>query len=281
MNTISYCEILHVFCDNEEKNTDIIKKSMLDAGYTSLQRIYVGSNFCCRYFLKYIASTVERLAKIKSVSEGDFIKLTLCVPVFSELYLEQGKTTIQTLINEYSDIIDEVTVNDYGMLDFVCNIGMVKVNVGRMLNKDARDVRYDEYFNTSKTPSICTLNDTILNRYDINCIELDLTNRFLNLSSCKYDVAVYAPYCFATVGNICEYAGVSMPVEKKFRANYICGYNCAQMSMDYETPYGEKYLKIGRTVFFKVEDYSISSEKPVRLIYEPFDLFKPGRNNDE
>ena len=31
--------------------------------------------------------------------------------------------------------------------------------------------------------------------------------------------AIYYPYCYATVGNVCEIAAINMPLDKKFRPN--------------------------------------------------------------
>ena len=181
----------------------------------------------------------------------------------------------------YKDYIDEVTVNDYGMLEYVGKITKVGVNIGRMMNKDTRDIRHDEYYNLSHIPTVSTLTSSVLSAYSPLLYELDITNRFMDLTQSELNFALYFPYCFATVGNICEYAGISVGIDKKFRANSSCKFNCTQTSIDYENPYGDRYLKIGRTVYFNVDDFSINSQKPYRLVYEPFGMFKPGEQNDE
>jgi hypothetical protein len=212
---------------------------------------------------------------LKDVLADGGYKVTLCVPMFSERYLEAGKASVVNLINGYKDIIDEVTVNDYGMLEFCAGLG-VKINVGRLLNKDTRDIRHDEYYNRSHVPTVATLERSVLSSYDINSNELDLTNRFLEVSGVPGIPAIYAPFVFATVGNVCEYAADELPINKKFRANYDCGYACTRISIDYENQYGNKYLKIGKAVFFDVSDYTVISDKPYRLIYEPFAEYRPG-----
>jgi hypothetical protein len=116
----------------------------------------------------------------------------------------------------------------------------------------------------------------ILKNFSVNLYEFDLTNRFLDFNGVTEDFAVYYPYVFATVGNVCEFAGVSLPSEKKFRANYVCGYDCVKFSTTYLNPEGEEYLKVGKTTYFKVDDFTIKADKNYRLIYQPFDLFRPG-----
>ena len=275
-NAISFCELLHVLSDTPIENKKIVVAAQTSAKFNTIERLYIGSNFCSRYFIKYAKLSMQRIANLFQFVEYSNLKITLCVPIFSESYLKVGKSIVVELLKQYGNYIDEVTVNDYGMLEYIRAIANVDINIGRMMNKDTRDIRHDEYFNLSHIPTVSTLTSSVVSEYSPLFYELDITNRFIDLSVSDLNFALYFPYCFATVGNICEYAGISVGIDKKFRANSSCNFNCTQTSIDYENPYGDKYLKIGRAVYFKVDDFSIISQKPYRLVYEPFDMFKPG-----
>lgn len=273
---ISFCELLHILSDRAIENEKLVVAAQKAAKFDTIDRLYIGSNFCSRYFIKYAKATMEKISKLCQLAAYSHLKITLCVPIFSESYLFVGKEIILELLQQYSNYIDEVTVNDYGMLEYISTSSAISINIGRMLNKDTRDIRHDEYFNQSHIPTISTMTASVLDKYKPSLYELDITNRFIDLSNNNYNFAIYFPYCFATVGNICEYAGISARIEKKFRANSECNFDCTQTSINYENPYGDRYLKVGRAVYFKVDDFSIISQKPYRLIYEPFDMFKPG-----
>jgi len=278
INALSFCELLHIFGSDGQKNKNVILEAEQAAGFGSASRFYLGSNFCSRYFIKYTEAALSGLADIL---RGDEISVTLCVPMFSERYLDTGKKLVRRLLAEYSDIIDEVTVNDFGMLDYITECEKIKVNIGRLLNKDTRDIRHDDYYNRTHVPTVATHKNSVFSGYEINSHELDLTNRFLDVSSVPGIPAIYAPFVFATVGNVCEYASDALPITKKFRANYDCGFACTKLSIDYENQFGNKYLKIGKAVFFDVLDYTVTSDKPYRLIYEPFAKFRPGEYRHE
>ena len=279
-NCISFCELLHIFTGNVERDSETLLVAKKRAGFTNYDRLYLGSNFCSRYFIKYAETALDSVAKTVD-SECGALKVTLCVPVFSQLYLEEGKKVILKLLNAYSNLIDEITVNDFGMLEFASKLNNVKLNVGRMMNKDTRDIRYAEYFNVARKPEVFTLTNSVLKNYDINFYEHDVTNRVIDILNVKENVSIYYPYAFATVGNICEYAGVSLPIEKKFRSNYYCAYDCVRFVNEYRNDYGNEYIKVGKTSYFKVDDFIVKADKPYRLVYEPFDALKPKGGKNE
>lgn len=273
INCISFCELLHLFTGNVRRDSETLKVAKKSAGFNDVSRLYLGSNFCSRYFLKFVEIALDGVAKTLK-DECGALKVTLCVPVFSQSYLDGAKKLIISILEKHADMIDEITVNDFGMLEFATKLNNVKVNVGRMMNKDTRDIRYAEYFNTSHKPEVFTLTNSLFKNYAVNTYEFDLTNRFVDFRGVNEEYAVYYPFTYATIGNICEYAGVSLPIEKKFRANYHCAYDCVRFLNAYRTREGDEYVKIGKTTYFKVDDFIIKSDKPYRLIYEPFLAFQ-------
>ncbi|MBO5712611.1 MAG: hypothetical protein J6R88_00200 [Clostridia bacterium] len=264
---------MHLFTEDDNHNSKLLSVATESAGFDKTERLYVGSNFCSRYFLKFIEGVLKGISKLSEVKNGA-LKITLCVPVFSQLYLFDAKKLITSILNTY-DCIDEVTVNDFGMLEFAKQLNNVKINVGRMMNKDARDIRYDGYFNLSHKPEVFTLENSALKNYNVNVYEFDVTNRYVDFLGVNENFAVYYPYVFATVGSICEYAGVSLPIEKKFRANYHCAYDCVRFINYYHNEFNDEYAKIGKTSYFINSNFVIKADKPYRMVFEPFDAFLP------
>ncbi len=279
MRAISFCELLHLFTGDSLASEEIINKSIKKAGFESTDRLYVGSNFCCRYFLRYAEKALDNIATLKKAAVFSHIKTTLCLPIFSQRYLESGKKLIPVLLKKYADFIDEVTVNDYGMLVFAQSFKGVKINVGRLMNKDVRDIRHSEYYNAGHTPSAVGLSSSVLDGFEISRYEFDLTNRFLDFKDFGKEIAVYAPYVYATTGLVCEFGSARKDVSQKFRANSDCNFDCTVVCNQYKTGMGEEYVKIGRTVYFKIDDYVVTAKSGYRLIYEPFDLFLPVESN--
>ncbi len=280
-NAISFCELLHVFSDDVSQNEKLIGNVCKVAELTDVDRLYIGSNFCGRYFVKFTESAVKKVVALTDSETFCNLKITLCVPIFSQSVLSDGVSVVARLLQQYQAVIDEVSVNDYAMLDYISKNFDVKINVGRMLCKDTRDQRHDEYFNVSHVPATDTLTSSVLSQYNVFCYDADLTNRFIDVSGSTLNYAFYYPYCFATVGNICEFAGIDFAIEKKFRANSPCAFSCTHVSIDYENSFGDKYLKLGRAVYFSVSDFSVNAQKPCRMVYEPFDMFKPGEQKSE
>ncbi len=267
-NCVSFCDLAHLI---KSDVSDVVDRCAHQAGYDHIVRIYLGSNFCSRYFLHYADDVFEKVtAYLKAYPE---IKITLAVPIFSEDCLEDGKKKIQSLMRKYGDVIDEITVNDYGAYLFVkgkkiCN----KINVGRLLNKDVRDIRYPDYFNKSHKPDFVGVESPFFESSEINYFEIDPTNRFIDIREVKEHVAVYFPYCYVTVGGICEFASIPYPIEKKFRPNMKCAHSCDSVIVTYKNNFGNEYVKTGRAVYTKVTDLSVYADGDYRRIYEPIDV---------
>lgn len=267
-NCVSFCDLAHFA---EADVSAAVERCAKQAGYDNVARIYLGSNFCSRYFLHYADRICEQVASyLKTCPE---VKVTLVLPIFSEACLDEGKKKIRDLLCRYGDAIDEVTVNDYGAYLFVKQEKLCgKINVGRLLNKDVRDVRYPDYFNRPHTPDFVGVASPFFAGGEINCYETDPTNRFIDLRGVKERVAVYFPYCFVTVGGICEFASVPYPIEKKFRPNMPCAHSCDCVVVVYDNNFGNQYIKSGRAVYTKVNDLNIYADGSYRRIYEPIEL---------
>lgn len=265
---VSFCDLAHLI---KSDVSDMLERCVKQAGYEHLARIYLGSNFCSRYFLHYTDDIFEQVTTyLKAYPE---IKITLVVPIFSESCLEDGKKKIQSLLRKYGDVIDEITVNDYGAYLFVKDEKPCKkINVGRLLNKDVRDIRYADYFNKPHKPNYIGIDSQFFADSEIKYHEIDLSNRFIDLRGVKEHTAVYFPYCFVTVGGICEFASIPYSIEKKFRPNMMCAHSCDSVIVAYKNSFGNEYVKSGRAVYTKVSDFTIYADGDYRMIYEPIEL---------
>lgn len=269
---LSLCEVLIAVYQRDRNYERMIALMCKDAGFDSLSRIYIGSNFCGQYFFNCKINMVQPLVDF---CKKNNIKITLCLPIFSEADIDKAKELIHDAMH-YIDIIDEITVNDYGMLDHISReYPHVKINIGRLLNKESRDARYDEYNKGIYTPHLLSDKNSFVKQYNIHSIEIDPVHKVIDLrENVRQDaiVAVYTPFCYVTVGHVCEYASIPLPPEKKFRPNVHCHAPCTNTFIAYDA--GDvSYAKVGRAVYFRQKDIEIIAPGKYREIYQPFDVF--------
>lgn len=252
---------LKTLCDVFEKNSETI------------ERIYIGSSFCSQYFLKF-----SEYDEVFYYCRERKIPITLTIPVFSEKDLEKGKEKIEKICLEGINIIDEITVNDIGMLAFLQNKSTLRLNLGRLFFKDSRDCRIPDYMNGCLTPALLThLSDDYWSQLRFEGIELDPVNRCIDLSSLngsEYCVGLHTPFCYMTTGNICKFGSIHYPVAQKFRPNLSCGMECTHVIDFYsghvmQTDCDPLLIRIGRTLYFKNESVQAIGRSFNRIIYFP------------
>lgn len=228
-------------------------------------RIYVGSYFCSQFFLAFQFDNLIKFAKDWN------LKLTLVLPVFSEKDLKLAKEKIIKILQNFNSVIDEVTVNDFGMLTYIQSKFDKKVNLGRLFFKDPRDVRVNEYYSQKGNVNILSALKEVIDVSKINYVELDETNMSLGVDDC-FRVAVHTPFCFMTTGNICKYASINKGIEFKFRPNDKCRQECSCIYEHYSEEYNGKHIdlyRLGRTVYSYMTGRS-EVENKKREIYFPF-----------
>lgn len=235
------------------------------------ERIYAGSSFCSQYFL-HIAEWEWLTAECRRRNW----KLTLTLPVFSEKDLDGAKERIRGILCEGADVIDEVTVNDPGMLIWIKENTSLKKNLGRLFFKDPRDVRIRGYDQSETTPALLQKGAyRMLTEEEIHGVELDWTSSCLNLGGCSLDgirVGIHGPLCYMSTGNICKYASLHRKMEQKFRPNSGCSMECAGIYEEYREIFGEKeveFFRFGRTVYYRVDQARVLGAQIDREIYFP------------
>lgn len=253
--------------------SQLVERAMVEAGRSSVERLYAGSNFCSQYFL----NLSERLWRESfELCRREGIPATLIVPVFSQRDLAAGCSLVERLVFSYGDLIDEITVNDVGMLAFCLERFGCALNAGRLFSKVPRDPRYAKLFEERYEVDIPVLLTEVFRCGEVSGIEIDPTHAELSLAQMSglmphIQVGVHVPYCYLTTGAVCEIASASRPVCEKFRPNAPCSLECARCAVGYELPSGTRLLRWGRTVYFDNRACRISEGEDFRMIVSPID----------
>lgn len=260
----------------------MVERAMQGAGYHSIERLYVGSNFCEQYFLRQ----PERLwREAFALCRRESIPATLVLPVFSQKDLAAGKGRIAALLRRYGGDIDEITANDPGMVAFSFEHLDRPLNAGRLLMRTARDPRPVHLAETRCDVGVPTIVTELFKNQKLRGIELDPTHAELDLSELSglaphLSVGVHTPYCVLSTGAICELAGARRPVHERFRPNATCKLECSRCSITYELACDVRLLKFGRTVYFPNHGCIVREGEDVRMIVTPFDTLVSPSGDD-
>lgn len=263
---LNLCELITPQSIKKRSIKGIISRALEKESF-EVDRIYLGSNFCSQFFL----NTSSSWDSIFDYAKNNNISVTLTLPIFSQKDLNRAKIRIGELLE--NDEIDEVTVNDFGNLKYIKENFDKKINLGRLFFKDPRDIRVPNYFNSEITPAWLTQLDQI---DDISGIELDMATQKIKLpETVDPIISVHYPYTYMTTGNICKFASISKPLEKKFRPNDSCKLECSKIHEFYVEDFGEnrgcEIFRLGRSVYFLNDkaNFTETGILPDRMIYFP------------
>lgn len=259
-------------------------------------RLYVGSSFCPQvlFSARPLFNAVVGTARERGLS------VTLTLPIVAQRFWENAQAGIAALLESGTGVVDEVTVNDFGLLDYVDQLAEdaapgtegVRLNLGRCLSKDTREPRDPHYPHQPYTPNLlnpgedgCSYLERLLTTWShwraeqgryvcrIGGIELDRTHDCLELDCAPewLTVALHGSPCYLSTGQICEYAAIGRGDERAFRPNARCANQCQQGFTTYHDVDGVSYHKIGRTVYFDAPQPTIhaSSTLTLRLLHTP------------
>lgn len=233
-----------------------------------VKRVYFGSNFCSHYLLSISDDQFDgAFEALKSLG----IPVTLVVPIFTQSSLKDGKQRVRTLLQRYKEVVDELTVNDYGLLRCFCG-SAVTINIGRLFNRDLRDIRYKAEYEIIHRPLI--LNDEIcslMGEYGVEGVELDLSHRSIDCSSAPetLTLAFYAPYSYISTAQICAYASIGLPADSKFRPNQACALQCQHTKRIVAGQRFTEFVTAGRTAYFLSDEAEVVNLDDYRLIHSP------------
>ena len=250
-------------------------------------RLYAGSYFCARYFVAFpfwrpVACVCRELS----------VPLSLVVPVASQSLLAKEKEVLGVALTELGGIVDEVTVNDPGMLSYLSGglsggergVRNVRVNAGRLFFKDLRDVRIPG--ERDRMAQVAGLDRIHGGRYAgkledgsggfaVQSAEIDQLSNFLALprpEDLSCEIALHVPFVYMSTGMVCKYGSIHRELKLKFRPNGGCGLECQHVI---ERTHGDfcgadvDLFRVGRTIF-ALPQRSCATSRPVeRSIYFP------------
>lgn len=292
---LNLCELIEVVSLSRQSLEDEIKKIIHECGHTDCRRIYIGSYFCGQYFIRMKEAVIEAVSQF-CIRES--MGITLVIPMFSEKDLVAGKNKVESVLSKCT-ALDEITVNDYGMLKYtnqhykkIINSSSdgsvnemepspVGVNMGRLFMKDTRDRRYEEYWEKKFQPGFFTkYMGALIEQYGVTGIEFDPTHRQLDFSGVeeiasifgKIQVGLHMPYCYLTVGQVCEIGSIHTPMEKKFRPNGSCGQECLTHRYELKVDEDTCWLHVGRAIYDKIPECRVNGLMEYRIIYSPIDV---------
>lgn len=230
-----------------------------------ISRIYLGASFCGRLFN---VMTVSQFRFFSAYCTTHNMPVSLTIPIFTQQHLAEGKRVIQTILDTYGRLIDEVTVNDCGMYVWLRNQFKGRIFSGRLMNKVNRDPRYPAYGNLPiRIPEV---------PFSVSGAELDSCASALIIESGhdEFVAAVYSPYSFISTGETCSYASLYLDVAKKFTPVTACPVNCGRYYTRHEDSAGNIFYHIGNTIYFKAAFPKIIGTTNQRSICMPLELWE-------
>ena len=272
LNCLNLCDMIHHLYESTPDLGKIIDKANEVAGFEKCERIYIGSYFCSQYFLH---QSEEILGQLKAVCKEQQIPISLVIPTFSQKDLERGKQKIEQIKHSLELLVDELVVNDYGMLTYVKETYKLPIYLGRLFAKDYRDPRYENYFNEVLKPKIFNhYMLELIKDFEVKGLELDPTHIGVDLREAPswLTIGMHGPYCYMTTGHICEYASLDKPIEKKFRPNNPCAHECTSHVIRYDLEDEREWLRLGKTIYFENRECTTYEIDHIRNIYFPIDL---------
>lgn len=244
---------------------------------TRCSRFYIGSYFCGKYCLKSIHFFMPNL--LTFFTENQFC-VTFVIPTSPEHESVHLKQSIEYLLEYCGNCIDELVVNDYGMLEFAVQLQErypIKITAGRLFSKNFRDPRYSAY---EKETAYSFIPEILQKK--VSAIEIDLVSENIDFSDLDSEIQIHAhyPYTYVTCGQNCEFAASIQPEGYRFIGGRGCGLSCMNGYM--ETSANDAlFLLVGKGVYTKSNLSTNYVRKPDRFIYWPADEFlKPGNENE-
>ena len=232
-----------------EKTLDL-NISILEKVFKDVKRIYAGSSFCPNYFLH--CSIFHRLI---DYCRANNIKISLSICIFPQSLVTAGMQALQQLLSYGDGIIDELVVNDIGMLRYATTNIKIKTVLGRLFFKDPRDGRFPNFIGRRTTFSLLSHRDLFEEWHPFG-IEIDPISDLIDLSRLNGLlglVALNSPFCYMSCGNLCRAASVFKPLNQKFRPSAPCALECLETASIHSDKFRKEsrsLFVVGKTVYF-------------------------------
>lgn len=297
--TIKWANLVTDYKNYEYKRDDIsinwmisIKNQVVSKIFSDEKkpdRVYFGNEFCERLLWK--SAHVRKMAALCAENN---MKLTLVTPYCSDLTQEKISAVLTDCAD--LDIIDEIVVNDWGVLNIIRkHFPKYRCVFGRILDKMKRDPRISkkEYLSYFSKDGLIMLQSPTASSKDyrafmteqgVDRFEIDNVIQGLYLEDVTdKQISIYMPYGFVTNGKICQFAGIHNKPEDKFQVNTCCRQECQSLmqimqkhltALPSETDKKLDNIRVirkGNTVFFMNADIEqcICDSHITRIVYEP------------
>lgn len=223
-----------------------------------VQFVYVGSYFCDQYFCQ-TPNKVWQMCFQRIKDHG--ASAVLVIPTPSQQRLAVIKQRIACLMEKYGDQIQEIVVNDPGMMSWITSTYPEKALwLGRIMDKELRDPRYD----------LPQIHKKLWEQADDERfvgVEMDLFRLNPDLIpelGCR--LGIHTSLVYLTMGRICEFSAIGFPTAEKFQLYRPCRRQCVS-NWQWEEQGDHVFLKHGRAVYTPAaEKPTLASDANVRLI---------------
>jgi hypothetical protein len=236
-------------------------------------RVYWGTEFCENLI-------APELPKVE-------VPLTLLTPYVSD----RGLAKLRPLLDA-APPNTEVVFNDWGLLHLLRKRYPHLIPIqGRLLHKALRDPRITtEYVQLGESPQLDALRSSavetqpyaaLLNRYNVNHVELDLLPQGNSFDTAHHRTSVYAPFGVISTARICMAAGLGYRKSDKFEPGAPCRHECQTHLVEYQytnSPFPgnreQRFWLKGQTYFYlHTKEMALSLSKASanihRLVWQP------------
>ena len=190
--------------------------------------VYFGFDVCDKMIS--MVNTNRIIAEMKNVISNG-MKVVYVVPPVRESMLEKHTEFLKSILSY--EIVNEIVINDFGMLTYIRNVLNWKgtISFGLLFDKTLREPRFPldcSYYEITQFDNYSiskTLNDLAQN-YNVESIELDtLIDKKLSIKQIglEYKINIWYPRVLISKASICEYA---LNVDDSLLGSYSCNNKC-------------------------------------------------------
>ena len=184
-----------------------------------IKGIRIGAETCGQL---YSSLKKETLMDLSHKAREKNLSVSLVTPVFEQTRWEKAKQLTGEILTCQG--ADQLVVNDFGMFEYLENRRerkescQAKILLGRLFDKRFRDPRFDlSASNTEEgiwdTPAFREL----CKREKITGAECELLDNGFQIPDKSLPFYVHMPYTLVSQGNICEYSGIGLEENLRFK----------------------------------------------------------------
>ena len=268
---INYCGKDKIFPVSNDKKLRSFFPEISD-----IKRAYIGSEFCS-YFLRLFQKKIDGIV-------CDLINHFKNITIVFPNILESDFNIFKEIVGQISNInvIDEIVINDFGTLKYLCEKEVKKkIVLGRLFTKNPRDPRVDLWnYDPIKEKSVLVdlVQNTpaykeLMEKHNIMRIETDYINQtYVRKLPTDILISVHYPYTYITSGNVCAVGSVHKSKNEKFKIKNKCFFDCTNyFSIVNNESLINPVINIGNSYFYEdTNDVFINDDNSnIRIVYYP------------